>query len=163
MNEMIKTRDSRKRVLGLVASLLACFALVMALVPMQAIADNGGQDDANAEAAASAEPAAPADSSDAAAVADSADAKEVAIPSPAANLIYTGAAQKLLPTPPRAPYHRRHPTSSIPELRISFSPRPPATRSSLARKRACSRPSTTRPTRLPFWLPMPAPISSRLR
>lgn len=98
MNEMIKTRDSRKRVLGLVASLLACFALVMALVPMQAIADNGGQDDANAEAAASAEPAAPADSSDAAAVADSADAKEVAIPSPAANLIYTGAAQKLLPT-----------------------------------------------------------------
>lgn len=41
MNTMTKSRDSRKQLLAIIASFLACFALVLALVPVQAIADDG--------------------------------------------------------------------------------------------------------------------------
>lgn len=44
MNEMVKSHSSRKNILATLASLLACFALVMALVPMQAIAADGAED-----------------------------------------------------------------------------------------------------------------------
>lgn len=89
MNELLKNGDSLKRIIGLIVSLFACFALVIALVPIQAIADNGSQDSTDVETAV------PTESSDMVAFADS---KEVSIPTPATNLVYTGTAQKLLST-----------------------------------------------------------------
>lgn len=71
MNESAKRRELHKRMLGFVASLLACFALVVALVPVQAVADDAG-------------------------VSDPADLEAVSMPVPATNLVYTGSAQKLL-------------------------------------------------------------------
>lgn len=106
MNEITKSRDSRKRVLGFMASLLACFALIMALVPVQAIASDAGDGgtpdapvvapggDQNDDADSDDDAADPADSVD---PTDPTDLVEVAIPNPASNLTYTGTAQKLLP------------------------------------------------------------------
>lgn len=71
MNESAKRRDPHKHMLGFAANLLACFALVVALVPVQAVADDAG-------------------------VSDPADLEAVSMPVPASNLAYTGSAQKLL-------------------------------------------------------------------
>lgn len=101
MNEMVKSHSSRKNILATLASLLACFALVMALVPVQAIAaegegdttppateqpggdeNQGGTTGGDNEGDDTEEPTEPV---------------EVAVPTAAKNLTYTGEAQKLLP------------------------------------------------------------------
>ena len=101
MNEMVKSPSSRKNILATLASLLACFALVMALVPVQAIAaegegdttppateqpggdeNQGGTTGGDNEGDDTEEPTEPV---------------EVAVPTAAKNLTYTGEAQKLLP------------------------------------------------------------------
>ena len=110
MNEMVKSHSSRKNILATLASLLACFALVMALVPVQAIAaegNNEGSDNTETEAPANPDEGTgdengsgtegdgtekPGDGAE-----EPTEPVEVAVPTAAKNLTYTGEAQKLLP------------------------------------------------------------------
>ena len=103
MNEMVKSHSSRKNILATLASLLACFALVMALVPLQAIAAEG---DANTgDNTEVTNPTTPGEGEDGDGATDPTPGEgdeptepvEVAVPAAAKNLTYTGEAQKLLP------------------------------------------------------------------
>ncbi len=103
MNEMVKSHSSRKNILATLASLLACFALVMALVPVQAIAAEG---DANTgDNTEVTNPTTPGEGEDGDGATDPTPGEgdeptepvEVAVPTAAKNLTYTGEAQKLLP------------------------------------------------------------------
>ena len=106
MNEMVKSHSSRKNILATLASLLACFALVMALVPVQAIAAEGseGADNTGTEAPANPDEG-NGDENGSGTEGDGSgtegdeptDPVEVAVPTAAKNLTYTGEAQKLLP------------------------------------------------------------------
>ncbi|MEI3377526.1 MAG: hypothetical protein V8R08_06855 [Coriobacteriales bacterium] len=101
MNEIVKGHTSHKSILATLASLLACFALVMALVPMQAIAAGeedttnpptteqpGGDENQDGTTGGDTE----GDDTD-----EPTDVVEIAVPTAAKNLTYTGQAQKLLP------------------------------------------------------------------
>ena len=102
MNEMVKSHSSRKNILATLASLLACFALVMALVPVQAIAAEG--DASTGDNTEATNPTTPGegeggsgtegggtDNPDEPTAHDPLD-----VPDAAEGLIYTGEAQKLL-------------------------------------------------------------------
>ncbi len=118
MNEMVKSHSSRKNILATLASLLACFALVMALVPVQAIAAEGseGADNTGTEAPANPDEGngdengsgtegdgsgTEGDGTEKPGTGDEGEEPtepvEVAVPTAAKNLTYTGQAQKLLP------------------------------------------------------------------
>lgn len=108
MNDIVKEHSSRKSILATLASLLACFALVMALVPMQAIAADGDDTGTGTETTGPTTPGegedgdgteTPGDGAETPGEGDDnpADTVEVAVPTAAQNLTYTGEAQKLLP------------------------------------------------------------------